>query len=373
VLQPRCLPDSSMVYYLKVSSGVAPTECSTYDSVMVSIVPGVTAEIIPPDTNIICQGQPLYLEASGGIGSASYQWWPAAGLSNTQSGSVYATPQADTRYFVAVSEGGCTDTAFVDLFVHPTPEASFSISQAYGCAPLEIYTQNLSSHALAFEWKVSPGNFYSNEREPKISFPSTGVYSITLIARAPGACADTLTHPLPITIIDNILPIVYSEPQFPVRLSLPHAPVSFVDSTEDAVEWMWDFGDGYNSRERKTSHAWQKPGTYFVTLQVNNLYGCPGLLTLGPYILEEPSLFIPNVFSPNGDGIHDRFNIEYSGDETFVLKIVDRWGVSLFETYNKEQGWDGRNLQGQELDAGVYFYHCQIGKKAYSGSVTMMR
>lgn len=373
VLSPRCLPDSSMMYYLRVASGVAPTECSTYDSVMVTIVPGLTAEILPPDTNIICQGQLMYLQATGGIGSASFQWWPASGLSDTQSGSVYATPQGDTRYYVAVSEGGCTDTAFVDLFVHPTPEASFSISQAYGCAPLDIYTQNLSSHTLAFEWKVSPGNFYSNEREPKISFPSSGVYSITLIARAPGACADTLTLPLPITIIDNINPIVYSEPQFPVRLTLPHTPVSFVDSTEDAVEWMWDFGDGHNSRERKTSHAWQKPGTYYVTLQVNNLYGCPGLLTLGPYILEEPALFIPNVFSPDGDGIHDRFNIEYSGDETFVLKIVDRWGVSLFETFNKEQGWDGRNLQGQELDAGVYFYHCQIGKKAYSGSVTMMR
>ena len=373
VLQPRCLPDSSMVYYLKVSSGVAPTECITYDSVLVSIVPGVVAEIIPPDTNVVCQGAPILLQAIGGIGSASYHWWPASGLSNTQSSAIYATPQQDTRYFVSVTEGGCTDTAFVDLSVHPAPEASFSISQAKGCAPVEIYTHNLSSHSLSYEWKVSGMPYHSNEKEPKFRFTEPGIYSIHLIVRGIGECKDTMDFPIPIQVGEEAEIVAVSNPSAPVELTLPMSPIEFVDLTPEVKYRNWYFGDGHQEHQDTAYWKWHKPGTYYITLFVQSEDGCESTRELGPFVVRDAQLFIPNVFSPNNDGSHDRFVVEYDGDEKYYLQIKDRWGNVLFESRNVQDTWDGSGLGGQEMPGGVYFYYIQIGEKEYAGSVTVMR
>lgn len=373
VLNPRCHPDSSMMYYLTVSSGVAPTECKTYDSVFVSIVPGLTARVLTPDTNVLCGGSPIQLQAEGGIGSASYQWWPAQGLSTTQQGTVIATPTQDTRYFVAVSEGGCADTAFVDLFVHPAPEASFSISQANGCVPLEIFTQNLSSNSLSYEWKVTGMSYHSNEKEPMIRFTQAGVYSLHLIVRGLGQCMDSMTLPIPIRVSDQALIIAHTNPPAPIELSLPMSPIQLVDLTPEVHYRNWYFGDGHQEHQDTAYWKWHKAGTYYVTLFVQTDEGCEATKEFGPFVIREPLLFIPNVFSPNNDGHHDRFVIEYDGDEAFYLQIKDRWGNTLFESRNVQDTWDGRGLGGQEVSDGVYFYFFRIGDKEYAGSVTVVR
>lgn len=373
VLTPRCLPDSSMVYYLTVSSGVAPTLCSTYDSVLVTIVPGVEARILAPDTNVICAGSPLKLQADGGIGSASYQWWPASGLSTTHQASVVATPGGDTRYFVAVSEGGCTDTAFVDVYVHPAPEASFSISQAHGCVPLEIYTQNLSSHSLSYEWKVTGMPYHSNEREPRIRFTEAGVYSIHLVVRGMGECMDTMDFPIPIMVGEGAEIVAVSNPPAPVELTLPMSPIQFVDLTPGVKYRNWYFGEGHQEYRDTAYWKWHKPGTYYVTLYVQSEDGCEATRELGPYVVREPMLFFPNVFSPNGDGHHDRFVVEYDGDEAYYLQVKDRWGNVLFESRSVSDTWDGRGLGGAAVVDGVYFYFLRIGGRDYAGSVTVIR
>jgi gliding motility-associated-like protein len=84
-------------------------------------------------------------------------------------------------------------------------------------------------------------------------------------------------------------------------------------------------------------------------------------------------LNIPNVFSPNGDGLNDFFRIAYDGDELFHLQIIDRWGVKYYDTRNREQAWDGKDLNGNEAAEGVYFYTVTIGTRKYSSNVTLIR
>jgi gliding motility-associated-like protein len=86
-----------------------------------------------------------------------------------------------------------------------------------------------------------------------------------------------------------------------------------------------------------------------------------------------PDLFIPNVFSPNADGVNDRFLVEYSGDQPFTLEIRDRWGVKLHETRNKLAGWDGVDLKGRAVPPSVYYYRVQVGQREYAGELTLVR
>jgi gliding motility-associated-like protein len=96
-------------------------------------------------------------------------------------------------------------------------------------------------------------------------------------------------------------------------------------------------------------------------------------MKMGPYIVKEENLNIPNVFSPNGDGLNDFFRIAYEGDEAYHLQIYDRWGVKYFDTRNKEQGWDGKDLNGSEGAEGVYFYSLEIGPFSKNGTIMLIR
>jgi gliding motility-associated-like protein len=108
-------------------------------------------------------------------------------------------------------------------------------------------------------------------------------------------------------------------------------------------------------------------------LTVANAIGCVATVTHGPYIILSPELFVPNVFSPNGDGNNDRFMIDYTGSQTFNMRVTDRWGVQLYTSTNKNEGWDGMNLSGQASPEGVYFYEVIVGGKEFVGNVSLFR
>jgi gliding motility-associated-like protein len=78
-----------------------------------------------------------------------------------------------------------------------------------------------------------------------------------------------------------------------------------------------------------------------------------------PFILvneKEPSVIIPNVFSPDADGTNDLFVVSDANFEEFHIEILDRWGVKMFESYSAEKPWDGTNIQGLPATEGTYFY-----------------
>ncbi|TND01780.1 MAG: PKD domain-containing protein [Bacteroidetes bacterium] len=130
---------------------------------------------------------------------------------------------------------------------------------------------------------------------------------------------------------------------------------SFIDqSTNGAVSWFWDFGDGSTSTQQNPAHTYGGSGTYTVILTVTNANGCTDTISSIITVLE--GIIIPNVFSPNGDGINDEFYIANSGMNEFQLQIFDRWGVLIFETTASAIRWDGRTTSGAKCTDGTYYY-----------------
>lgn len=93
--------------------------------------------------------------------------------------------------------------------------------------------------------------------------------------------------------------------------------------------------------------------------------------------------FVPNVFTPNGDGWHDAFLPEFSlSVQNYALQVFNRWGRKVFESYQPGYTWDGTGSDGQALPQDVYYwtlwYDClQIstgtGRQSLSGQVTLLR
>ena len=114
-------------------------------------------------------------------------------------------------------------------------------------------------------------------------------------------------------------------------------------------------------------------GNYYDTLTAAN--GCDSIIKTA-LTVSESSVFVPNIFTPNGDGKNDVFKITGIAISDFKIEIFNRWGIKVFETADKNKSWDGKDLQGQKVDSGVYYFviistdNTEIIKR---GNVTLLK
>ena len=119
------------------------------------------------------------------------------------------------------------------------------------------------------------------------------------------------------------------------------------------------------------------PQTTTYTVTVTDISGCADTITFTLFVVADKQLFIPNVFSPNGDGINDILQVHTFGDNFFHLLIFDRIGEKVFESFNTEQGWDGK-FNGQYVPPGVFTYHVVVNyldgdAVQRNGTITVLR
>lgn len=146
-------------------------------------------------------------------------------------------------------------------------------------------------------------------------------------------------------------------------------------STGGATQWIWDFGDGETSNVENPSNVYFECGKQKICLTASN-NNCIDT-TCSEFDVNELAI-IPNVFSPDGDGINDVFYINNTCLKDFYLEIFNRWGMKIFET-TKGGGWDGYTASGIKSPDGTYYYIFKgisiISNKDYgtAGAVSLVR
>lgn len=367
IATPTVWPSQSGWYYLEVRHNT----CSTMDSTLVEVNPQPIA-MVSADTTTICGGDGVQLYSDGGIGGASYSWTPAEGLDDPAIANPIATPEGTTTYSVLIEEGTCFDTASITVNVIPNPTPAYLSSLTEGCTPHTVSFTQVATNSINYVWDFGDGSPVSNEDFPTHVYEEPGSYTVTLTTINSGGCEASVNDIL-VQVADTIAVDFVSTPTHPIELSLPDTRVEFRSEVPTAPGHVWDFGDGNGSEEVNPSYAFTDPGTYFVSLLVQNEFGCVSRVMHGPYIVFAPDLFIPNVFSPNADGINDRFLVEYTGSQSFDLTIFDRWGVQLYQARDKNEGWNGTDVNGEAVPDGTYYYHVKVRDKKYVGQVSLVR
>lgn len=145
--------------------------------------------------------------------------------------------------------------------------------------------------------------------------------------------------------------------------------------------YYWEFGDdSTKSLQNKdtVTHIYYKPGEYSVKLTIESDKHCIDSLRSPDKIVVDPSeLNIPNVFTPNGDGINDYFIVESKSLRTISVEVFSRSGIMVYSFYGDGtrlkdwQGWDGNvNHSSAKATPGVYFYIIRASgwdDKVYNG------
>lgn len=224
------------------------------------------------------------------------------------------------------------------------------------CIAFSNQSLNANSYQWIFNGGIPPSS--SNPNPLNICYNSPGSFDVTLIATNTNG-NDTLTF---LSYIN-----VFSTPQSPVLSQHGDTLIA----PQGYSNYQWYFGSTPINGATNYFYAATQAGIYDLIVTDNN--GCDAKSSI-KYIPCEFEVIIPNVFTPNGDGINDTYHIDnLCFGNNFLFSVFNRWGEKIFETGEKNFHWDGSTFNKKNAVSGVYFYILLSGDHEYHGFITLIR
>jgi gliding motility-associated-like protein len=334
---------------------------------------------IAVDKTRTCAGDTITVQFTGSKSNTAtldWNWGGGKVLSGSGDGPFNIKYNNNGIIVCTVRDGICTATsASQAVAVIPLPEAAFTTDKITGCAPVEVTFINQSKQADAYEWDFGD-NEKSKDEQPVHLYTSPGEYTITLVASAQATCTTTIIGSNKIKVLPPPVAAFENKPDVNVPIEISVATFEFKNNSQYAHSFKWYFGDGDSAVDRDPVHWYKQPGNYLVTLHVTNEIGCTDSVSRGAYVvIPDKVLLVPNAFSPNGDGVHDRWAIP--GLRAFPdcqVTIYNRYGQPVFSSRGYNEPWDG-NRNGKPVPTGTYYYVIKKGrdKELYTGWVEVLR
>lgn len=198
---------------------------------------------------------------------------------------------------------------------------------------------------------------------------AAGSYNLTVTDA--GGCSSTTT-----TIIGEYLGVEAGFNSNYITGALPFETL-FNNTSTGASSYLWDFGTGdVDSVNVNPTYTFDNEGNYLVILYACYTNACCDTASMRITVFDEVT--VPNVFTPDNDGVNDYFKLNTNGFASLSIKIFDRWGKEVFESDDVNATWDGNRKGGAVSAEGTYFYVINTVRpdgevKSYQGTVTLLR
>ncbi len=345
VFNPKSIATGTYTLVYSVGFGA----CFSSDTLVFTNHPALTTEFLVSQ-NPICDGGGSVLEVipSGGMPGAllTFQW--DHGLFPISEQSVI--PDSTDTYTVMTTDG-CSDPVIdsVSLIVHPlyTPEFTFSDTLCYG-APGHVIGTVPQPGSYSFTWDGNGG-----QTGAPYEASAGELISVHVVNEGTGCEQDTLVQIPSWPALTALFSVNPSEPCIPFEES----DVTFIDLSNNAVGGTWTIDTmtvpyTYGDDPR---FDYGQAGSYPVQLTVYNIGGCVDSFALEVCIEPSTEIFIPDIFSPNGDGSNDALFVRGGGIASMDFRVYDRWGGVVFSADKNDVGWDGTSVNGPS-PSGVYVY-----------------
>lgn len=302
-------------------------------------------EILLASDSVLCPGESINLAATT-IPFATYSW----GNGITDSSLQVSQPGI---YTLEIAINGCSKKDSIEILKAPTPVFELGLDTLL-CPGTSIQI-GAQDPVDSYRW---------NDQYPSLirTVEKPGLYELELSL---GSCI--YSESVQISYEDE-----YEFRRLQDTLICQSAPITLSASVSNASYRWSDLSD-------QMSFQTAESGQYWVDIETQ-CFSARELFNIEAVDCSCES-FIPNVFSPNGDGIQDRFQLEYrEGISEYSFEIFDRYGRPFFRSKNPEQSWDGR-LNGKNASEGVYYwvarYTCfaqgEFRQQVKKGHVSLLR
>ncbi len=321
----------------------------------------------------ICYGDKGVLVASG---AETYKWSPV-----NYSGSTFTTTGTSNMILTVVGTNtstGCSSfPATATLIVNPLPVPEITASMNKGCVPLcmTFTSSNSGGNITNCSWDFGDGAFASNVINTDRCFTVAGDYTVRATVTDDNGCASSVTYSV------NAYPIPTADFNFSPLKPIENDDVIFTDATHEATiaKWDWYFMNlpKPHSNLQNPVYMYSEAGTYAVALLVTSKHGCVDTIVKTIVVGEDYGIYVPNIFSPNGDGLNDVFQPKGFGISKYELRIFNRWGEELMMTNDFGHGWDGM-YKGKLSKEDTYVWKINVtnvfGKShELTGNVTLIK
>ena len=365
VINATPVDDSTLfVYALDANS------CSS-DTNQISIVLFDSLTVQGNILDSICVGESLLLTATGAGGDNNliYTWTNNDGSGWTASGnSVNISPQNSTVYSIELTDncGSPSVNLEIEILVNELPNTVISANFINGCYPLtaEFINNTVSTNGNC-NWSFSNGET-SNLCNPFITFDTPGCFDATLTTESVSGCSNTETFQSIVCVEE------YPEAGFSFLPNFPNtynSLVNFNNASIDNITNSWSLNGTEFSNEINPSYQFDGiSGNYDICLTVTNNYQCENTFCENIFIQDLFSLYVPNTFSPNGNGVNDLFGPVLSDNllDYYEMWVFNRWGEIIFYTDLADQYWDG-TVNSTPVQQDTYVWRIKYKQANISG------
>ena len=374
---PFVNPTESTMFYVTGDNGLG---CVFLDSVLV-VVPNGASSNLPPIIQCDTSGVQIGPQLSDSTlflldTSLVYLWQPGEGLSDSTIPNPIASVSGDALYIMTVGNGRCADTLSQEILF----DANFIFLEAEGPYCLGD-TANVS---LNFSVPEPTYTVSWSPRPPVIGNPQG--------ANATVRMDDTVTVFATVSLsngcdyVSSIFLDLYSLTPVPVIASAnpdsvdPGRESQLTANGPGIVSYNWTPEETIDSPSTQNPIATPREQTIYRVAVVDS-NGCEGEDTTIVFVREsvcrDPFVYVPNAFSPNGDGDNDLLFVRGNNLVEMYFVVYDRWGEKVFETRDQSVGWDG-TYNGTRLDPAVFAWYmeglCDDGFEVFlKGDVTILR
>lgn len=331
--------------YLKVKI-VNPLKCVSHDTVMISRLE--LPVVFAGSDTLVCAGTSAFLGKSAQDGF-KYEWTPASTLNEDRIANPEATPQETTEYILKVTDSNfCINYDTVKVKIDfPT---TIDVSDKFICKGESVQiggnpTAKGSLLPYSFYWfpNINPDD--SNSANPVVSPDTSTVYYLRV---STGSCIlDTVS----VKVTVWTLPVISKSDD----IKIGYRESAQLWATGGEV-YMWEPGLGLSDNSVSNPLASPEATTTY-NVYVTDTNGCESSAQV--VVIVQNEIFVPNLFTPNGDGKNDNFLVYGTGIDKIRMRIFNTEGILVYETGDvkeaTENGWNG-NYKGNPLGSGKYLW-----------------
>ena len=325
--------------------------------------------VVSEDT--VCRNTSINFQNTSTVtGPPTYQWTfgDGPGFTNDVSpGHAYDTAGSFEVMLVVTDTLGCTDTATAMVEILPGGTGAFVANDTFICEGGSILFDAIVSPGWdTLRWDFGDGSQIDSQLSVVHSYDTSGVFAATLTLSYDICPTQVIVKPVTIVAFPRV------DAGRDTAMCPGSQPMPLVATATPGASLLWS----------DTTMSWATvataPGTYWVRASVAP--GCEASDTV--VVGKDCYLDIPNVFTPDGDGLNDYFlprQLLSEGLGVYTMQVFNRWGQLIYETSgNGGRGWDGRMNDGQYQPQGVYVYRIAAvfkdgTKKEVVGNVTLLR
>lgn len=339
---PLVSPDVTTTYHVQLTD---PFGCTGGDTVRVNVVNRVT-QFAPADTTI-CLGDAITLQLVSD--ALYYTWTPDDGsINNTSIRNPVVRPLVPTTYHVVGSIGKCNAENDIQVKPVPYPEANAGPDQSIclgGSAQLQ------ASGGTIYSWSPRAFLTATNIPNPMSIKPTSSVRYVVTVRDTKGC-----PKPASDTMILQVVNIIADAGPRDTSLVIGQ-PLQL--GATGSTNYLWTPSTWLDNPNIHNPIALPQDNIEYV-VRVSNDIGCFDTDSIRVRIYRvKPDLFVPNAFSPNGDGLNDVFRPIPIGMKSLdVFRVFNRWGQMVYSGTDAKLGWDG-TFGGRGQDAGTYVWYAE--------------